>query len=79
MRFSRRRRSSSPIDGLIVWRFHHMPHRMKADMIMTGVVKALGWTSMQKDFGRYKGSSFPQLHSVSSRRQKPGKFGANVT
>ena len=54
--------------GLIVWRFHDMPHRMKPDMIMTGVVKALGWTSMQK-ISAGEASSFPQLHSVSSRRQ----------
>ncbi|MEO8577657.1 MAG: Nif3-like dinuclear metal center hexameric protein [Gemmatimonadales bacterium] len=29
--------------GLVVWRFHDLPHTMKPDMITTGIVHALGW------------------------------------
>jgi len=31
--------------GLIVWRFHDIPHAMKPDMIRAGIVRALGWES----------------------------------
>jgi putative NIF3 family GTP cyclohydrolase 1 type 2 len=31
--------------GLIVWRFHDIPHQMKPDIIRTGIVRALGWQS----------------------------------
>ncbi len=29
--------------GLVIWRFHDIPHRMKPDMITVGVVHALRW------------------------------------
>ena len=35
--------------GLVVWRFHDIPHRMKPDMIMHGVVHSLGWEKNQRD------------------------------
>jgi putative NIF3 family GTP cyclohydrolase 1 type 2 len=35
--------------GLVVWRFHDLPHRMKPDMIMHGVVHALSWEKYQRD------------------------------
>lgn len=35
--------------GLVVWRFHDIPHRMKPDMIMHGMVRALGWEKNQRD------------------------------
>lgn len=35
--------------GLIVWRFHDLPHRMRPDMISLGVSRALGWQSQQRD------------------------------
>ena len=35
--------------GLIVWRFHDLPHRMRPDMISLGVIRALGWQSHQRD------------------------------
>jgi putative NIF3 family GTP cyclohydrolase 1 type 2 len=31
--------------GLIVWRFHDIPHAMSPDMIRSGVIRALGWQS----------------------------------
>lgn len=34
--------------GLVVWRFHDLPHLMKPDMITTGIVRALGWDSNQR-------------------------------
>jgi putative NIF3 family GTP cyclohydrolase 1 type 2 len=30
-------------NGLVVWRFHDRPHAMAADMIRTGMFRALGW------------------------------------
>lgn len=35
--------------GLVVWRFHDIPHRMKPDLIMHGMVHALGWEKNQLD------------------------------
>ncbi len=32
---------------MVVWRFHDYAHRMRPDIIMTGVVRALGWQSFQ--------------------------------
>jgi putative NIF3 family GTP cyclohydrolase 1 type 2 len=32
---------------MVVWRFHDYAHRMRPDIIMTGVVRALGWTAWQ--------------------------------
>ena len=34
--------------GLIVWRFHDLPHTMKPDMITKGIVRSLGWESNQR-------------------------------
>lgn len=36
-------------NGLVVWRFHDLPHRMRPDMIRQGIVRALGWESLQTD------------------------------
>ena len=33
--------------GLIIWRFHDTPHRMKPEIITKGVIHALGWESRQ--------------------------------
>ncbi|MEO5903125.1 MAG: Nif3-like dinuclear metal center hexameric protein [Gemmatimonadaceae bacterium] len=35
--------------GLVIWRFHDIPHRMKPDIIMHGVVHSLGWENNQRD------------------------------
>lgn len=35
--------------GLVIWRFHDIPHRMKPDMIMHGVVHLLGWEKNQRE------------------------------
>ena len=32
---------------MVVWRFHDYAHRMRPDIIMTGVVRALGWSAWQ--------------------------------
>ena len=34
--------------GLVVWRFHDIPHRMQPDMITHGVIHALGWEAKQR-------------------------------
>ena len=38
--------------GLVVWRFHDLPHIMRPDMITTGIVRALGWQGKQRDSSR---------------------------
>ena len=38
--------------GLVVWRFHDLPHIMRPDMITTGIVRALGWEGRQRDSSR---------------------------
>lgn len=32
---------------MVVWRFHDYAHRMKPDIVVKGVVRALGWTAYQ--------------------------------
>jgi putative NIF3 family GTP cyclohydrolase 1 type 2 len=32
---------------MVVWRFHDYQHRMQPDMILSGVVRALGWSAWQ--------------------------------
>ena len=34
--------------GLVVWRFHDIPHSMQPDMITQGVIHALGWETKQR-------------------------------
>jgi putative NIF3 family GTP cyclohydrolase 1 type 2 len=34
--------------GLIVWRFHDLPHLMKPDMIRRGIIHSLGWEKNQR-------------------------------
>ncbi len=34
---------------MVVWRFHDFSHRMRPDLIMTGVVRALDWSSFQTE------------------------------
>jgi putative NIF3 family GTP cyclohydrolase 1 type 2 len=34
--------------GLVVWRFHDLPHMTQPDMITRGIVRALGWESSQR-------------------------------
>ncbi len=39
--------------GLVLWQFHDFPHAQRPDMILTGMVRALGWKNYQdKDDGR---------------------------
>lgn len=38
--------------GLVVWRFHDLPHLMRPDMITKGIVRALGWEAKQRDSSR---------------------------
>ena len=35
--------------GLIIWRFHDIPHAMRPDMINAGMVKGLGWQKLVRD------------------------------
>ena len=40
--------------GLVIWRFHDHLHRMKPDMVMTGVIAALGWEKLPLNAGDSK-------------------------
>lgn len=33
--------------GLVVWQFHDFPHAQRPDMIMSGMIRALGWENYQ--------------------------------
>jgi putative NIF3 family GTP cyclohydrolase 1 type 2 len=33
--------------GLVVYRFHDLPHRMRPDLIVEGMVRAIGWTDVE--------------------------------
>lgn len=35
--------------GLVVYRYHDMPHRIRPDMIMTGMTRRLGWKDVERD------------------------------
>lgn len=37
--------------GLVIFRFHDYMHRMQPDMVVTGVIKALGWQQYQLNNG----------------------------
>ena len=64
--------------GLVVWRFHDLPHRMKPDMIMHGVVHALGWEKYQRDSsGQQFEVPSTTLGSLASSVSR--KLGANAT
>lgn len=34
--------------GLVIWRFHDIPHTMKPDMINAGIIRTLGWEEYQR-------------------------------
>ncbi|MEP7347777.1 MAG: Nif3-like dinuclear metal center hexameric protein, partial [Gemmatimonadaceae bacterium] len=35
--------------NMVVWRFHDYSHSMRPDLIMTGVIRALGWAKFQTE------------------------------
>lgn len=37
--------------GLVIFRFHDYMHRLQPDMVVTGVIKALGWQQYQQNQG----------------------------
>jgi putative NIF3 family GTP cyclohydrolase 1 type 2 len=60
--------------GLVVWRFHDFAHAYRPDMIMTGMIRALGWENQRdKEYGNVFYISATTLEGLAnSLKQKLG-------
>lgn len=63
--------------GLVVWRFHDIPHAMKPDMIRAGIIRALGWDSRVRN-GDTEVFDLPRTSVRGLANQIAAKLGARA-